>query len=113
MKNLSVIIGCLIFLLNIVLFLILSFYPAFNFWLNSGIIAVSTLLLYLVSTIRLKDGFKVSFSCLFPVFSIVELVCGFCASDTLSDNPFVIAILILVIFQVIMLVIASFMSNNI
>lgn len=113
MKNLSLIIGSLIFLLNIVLYLILSIYPAFNFWLNSGIIAVSMLMLYLVSAIALKDAFKVSFSCLFPVFSIIEIVCGFCASDTFRDNPFVIAILLLVIFQVVMLVIASFMSNNI
>ena len=112
MKNLSIIIGSLLFLLNVVLYLVLSIYPAFNFWLNSAVIVVSTLMLYLVSTITLKDGYKVSFTCLFPVFSLVELICGFCAFNRISDNPFVIAILLLVVFQIILLLIASFMSNS-
>lgn len=90
----------------------ISVYPTFNCLLNSGIIIVSILLLYAVFSIRLKDGFRVSFGCLFTICSIIEFICGLFTPDRLKDNITLILILILVIVQVVLLLLSNYLSKE-
>ena len=113
MKNISVIVGSIALLINIMLGLMISVYPTFNCLLNSGIIVVSILLLYAVFSIKLKDGFRVSFGCLFTICSIIEFVCGLFTPDRLKDNITLILILLLVLAQVVLLLISNYLSKNI
>ena len=113
MKNLSIIVGSIAFLFNVILGLMTSGYETFNCVLNSGIIVVSVLLLCAASSHKLRDGFKISLGCLFPVFFIAEIICGCLASNQIKDNLSLIIILLLVIVQVVMLVLANYSSKNI
>ena len=112
MKNIFVVVGCIVLLLNAMLGLMISAYPTFNCLLNSGVIIVSTLLLVLVSTMKLKDGIRVSLSLLFPVCSVIEYICGLCASNRFEDNICLIVILLLVMLQIIMLVLTNYVSKS-
>lgn len=112
MKNIFVVIGCIVLLLNAVLGLMISAYPTYNCLLNSGVIIVSTLLLILASTMKLKDGFRVSLSLLFPVCSVVEYICGLCAPSRFEDNICLVVILLLVLLQTIMLVLTNYLSRS-
>lgn len=91
----------------------ISGYEAFNCVLNSIIIVVSVLLLCAPSTLKLRDGFRISLGCLFLVFFITEIICGCLASNQFKDNLNLIIILLLVIVQVLMLVLANYSSKNI
>ena len=112
MKNISVIVGSIALLINIMLGLMISVYPTFNCLLNSGIIVISILLLYAVFSIKLKDGFRVSFGCLFTICSIIEFVCGLFTPDRLKDNITLILILLLVLAQMVLLLISNYLSKN-
>lgn len=112
MKTISIIIGSILLLLNVLLGLMLSSYSTFNCALNSGIIILSVIMLCVVSSLKLSDGFRVSFNCLFPVFTLIELICGFLAAERFNDNYYLIAIILLVLLQVVMLVSAGYLSTN-
>lgn len=112
MKNLSIIIGSILLLLNVLFGLMLSNYCTFNWLLNSGIIIVSVVMLYMVSSMGLNDGFRVSFNCLFPMFTFIELICGFLATERFNDNLYLIAIILLVVLQIVMLISASYLSTK-
>lgn len=112
MKNIFVVVGSIVLLLNAMFGLMISAYPTFNCLLNSGVIMVSTLLLVLISTIKLKDGFRVSLGILFPVCSIAEYICGLCAPNRFEDNLSLIIILLLVLLQIIMLVLTNYLSKT-
>ena len=112
MKNLSFIIGSILLLLNVLFGMMLSSYSTFNWLLNSGIIITSVVILYMVSSMELNDGFRVSFNCLFPMFTFIELICGFLAPEQFNDNLYLIAIMLLVVLQVVMLVSAGYLSTK-
>lgn len=112
MKTISIIIGSILLLLNVLFGFMLSSYSTFNCLLSSGIIILSAVMLCIVSSMKLRDGFRVSFNCIFPVFFLMELVCGFFAAERFSDNPYLIAIILLVVLQVMMLVSAGYLSTK-
>lgn len=112
MKYLSIVIGSILLLLNAVMGLMFSGYHTYNCILNSIIIVVSAIILYLVSSINLKDGYRVSFNCLFPLFTIIELVCGGMAAEQIKNNICILAILLLIILQVVLLVLCNYLSNK-
>ena len=114
MKNVSIVVGCILLLFNVALCLMLSCYQTFNCVINSSIIILFVLIQCLVSILTLKDGYRVSFNCLNPLFLLIELICGSIASQGFTDNPAIIIILLLLLLQVIMLVaaVATTKSNN-
>lgn len=111
MKKAAIIIGGILLLFNILLGMMLSVYPTFNCILNSCIIIANIALLIAVSSMPLKDGFKVSFSCLFPLMCFLQLIFGFFAPEHFKDNICVIAIFIIVLLQIILLVSAKIVSQ--
>ncbi len=112
MKKVILIIGGIMLLLNTILGLILSGYHTFNWLLNMGVIVVAMMMLCIVASMPLKDGFRVSFNCLIPFFTLIELTCGSFASEKFNDNLFLVAILSLVSLQIIMLVSTHYISEK-
>ena len=111
MNKASIVIGGILLLFNIVIEMLLSVYPLFNCVLNSCIIIVNVALLIAVSSMPLKDGYKVSFNCLFPAMCLLQLIFGFYAPEHFKDSPCVIAILIIFLLQIILLVSAKIVSR--
>lgn len=68
---------------------------------------------FLTSALTLKDGYKYSLYYLFPVISLIELICGFCSSAQITDNPAIIIILLLLVLQATILITANYLSKNI
>ena len=111
MNKASVIIGGILLLFNIFLGMMLSVYPTFNCILNSCIIIVNVALLIAVSSMPLKDGYKVSLSCMFPVMCLLQLIFGFYAPEHFKDNTCAIAILIVFLLQIVLLISAKIVSH--
>ena len=112
MKNLSLIIGLILLALNIIAGFLLSAYQTHSLVITSIIIAVTTLLNHCSSRLRLKDAFKISLPFLFSVFGVVEFILGFFVKKELTDDYYLISILVLFVIQVIIFATVYIVSNH-
>ena len=113
MKNITLIIGIILLVANLLFGSILSVYPTFNMWLNCGVIAATTALLYILKSIQLKDGFYISLSMLFGIFGFVAFILGLFAPQRYTDNWYLIAIILIGVFEAILLTITHIISKTI
>lgn len=111
MKNLTLIIGGIILLLNLVIGMIFSAYKPFNIGLNSAVIVVNTLMLYLLGVAQIKDGFKISLSFLFLIAAAIEFILALFVPETLENNVAFTMLIILFAGQVVLYTIAYFVSK--
>ena len=113
LKNTTLITGFILLVANILFGFILSIYPTFNMWINCGVIAATTILLYVLSHITLKDAFKISLSFLFSTLGFVIFILGLLMPQRFEDNWFLVAIILIVAFQAIVLTIANIVSKKV
>ena len=113
MKNLTLILGGIILLLNSIIGLIFSSYKPFNIGLNTGVIIVNTLMLYILGVSKIKDGFKISLSFLFLIAAVMEFVTAFLVSESFENNVALTILILLFACQVILYVIAFIMTNDV
>jgi len=112
MKNITLIIGIILLIANILFGLIISSYQPFNMWLNSGVIVAVTALLFAVGRITLKDAFKISLTFLFGFLGFIEFVLGLFAPQKFADNWYLIVIILFVIFKAIVLITTNIVSKK-
>lgn len=112
MKRLVVLITFVLVVVNIVLGAILTAYHTTNVILNSVVILSTGILLWVLSSIHLKDAYKYSLSLLFSVFGFVEYVLGFFASFEWKNNWFVIVALIILSVEIISVLLTNYISNK-
>ena len=113
MKSIFPITGLVLFAANGLFGLLLSGYDNFNLAFTSIVIAVTTLLLYLTTTIKMKDGFIVGLSFLFALFGIIEYILGLVSPQEVQDNGYIIASFVLVAIEIITLIICNITSKSI
>ena len=111
MKNLTLVIGGIILLLNLVIGMIFSAYKPFNIGLNSAVIVVNTLMFYSLGVAQIKDGFKISLSFLFLIAAVIEFILALFVPETLENNVTLTMLILLFAGQVILYTIAYFVSK--
>ena len=112
MNKINLIIGVLCLIVNIICGLVLSFYPAFNCGVSSAVIVLNMGIMHLVSTIQLKDAFRISLNFLFPILAIIEFFMALFAPERFQNNGFIIFISITILIKAVILVITNTLSNN-
>ena len=112
MKNITLTIGGALLLVNLLIGLLLSVYPLFNICFISMVIIITTLLLYLICSVKLKDGFIIGLYVLISFLGFVELILGIMSYDSIQDNGYLATTLILIAIQVISLVVCKVASKN-
>jgi len=113
MKNITLIVGIILLVTNLLFGSILSFYPSFNMWLNCGVIAATTALLLILRSIEMKDGYFIPLSMLFSTFGFIEFILGLFAPERYTNNWYLIIIILIVAFQAILLTITHIISKTI
>lgn len=111
MKNLTLIIGGIILLLNLAIGMIFSAYKPFNIGLNSAVIVVNTLMLYSLGVAQIKDGFKISLSFLFLITAAIEFILALFVPETFENNVALTMLILLFVGQIILYLIAYFISK--
>lgn len=86
-------------MLNFVVGMLLSAYSTFNMSLNTVVILLSAVFLLAVEMAPLNDGFKISLSYLFGFIGFGEFLAALFSSEHLRDNPVVIGLLVVSLFQ--------------
>ena len=77
------------------------------------VIIATTLLLYLLCKIEMKDGFVVGLYAFFSFLGFIELILGAVSHDSVQDNGCLVASIILIALQAISLVICNVVSKNV
>ena len=112
MKKVILATGSVLFAVNGLFGLLLSGYNNFNLAFTSIVIAVTTLLLYLLRTITLKDGFAPGLGFMIALFGIIGYILGLVSNNTLQNNMCVIAVIVLVAIETIALFISNTASKS-
>ena len=113
MKKTILILGVLTLTVNVLLGLLLSKYDYFNMGANCGVIALNSALLFCLWQFNLRDAFRISFSFLFSILGIAELVLGCRMPQKLEDNGYLIAIIASLFVEIALFVITKITSNKI
>ena len=112
MKKAILILGGLTLIVNVLLGLLLSKYDYFNMGVNCGVIALNSALLFCLWQFNLRDAFRISFTFLFSILGIAELVLGCLMPQKLEDNGYLIAIIAILFVEIALFVITNIMSNK-
>lgn len=107
MKSTILSIGGILIAVNLFLGMLLSAYGSFNMWFNTIVIAVSTVMLFLVQVMKLKDAFKVSLTILLPISCFIKLIFGCISPNRIEDNWCIVVCVIGTIAEILMIMIFS------
>ncbi|MCQ2245408.1 MAG: hypothetical protein MJZ69_01305 [Bacteroidaceae bacterium] len=107
MKSTILSIGGILIVTNVLFGILLSAYGIFNMWFNTIMIAITTIMLFLVQANSLKDAFKVSLTILLPISCFMKFVLGCISPERLEDNWCVIVCMFITIVEVLMIMIIS------
>ena len=113
MKNLTLTIGGIALALNLLFGVLLSDYETFNVGFTSIVIVLTTLLIYLLRVVPMKDGFVIGLGFFFLFMGVVEFVLGLISEPSMTDNGFVFTAIILLAIQASILLICSSISKNV
>ena len=111
MKKAILILGGLALIINVLLGLLLSKYSNFNMEVNCGVIVLNTALLFCLWQFNLRDAFRISFSFLFSLLGIVDIVLGCLMPHKLEGNGYLIAIIAILFVELSLFVITNILSN--
>ena len=98
---------------NIIAALILSSYGLLNVCITSGAVIATYFLIRSVWKKELKDAFRYSLTILFGFCGFIEFILGCVCSPELSDNGCLIAVLVMLIFELALLLYCSYISRTI
>lgn len=113
MKKTIFYIGISVLLLNIIAGVMLSVYLSFNVIINSVVIAVTTVMIWLLSLTRQKTSFSIALTFLFIVVGLIQIVFGCLSPAQFHDNWMLLVVLALWVIDVILFIIVNTISKNI
>ena len=112
MKNIYIIIGAVVVLINSFIGLIFSSYQTFNCLTSDVVIIINAFLLHFLSHSKISDGFKVALTFIFPVLGLISFFFSLRLEDQLENNISLVGILILTAIQIILLIIANSLKTD-
>lgn len=112
MKTIALTTGTILFAVNGLFGFLLSGYDNFNLAFTSIVIAVTTLLLHLLHTITLKDGFVPGLGFMIALFGFICYILGLMSPDNVQDNGCVIVSIVLLTIETIILVMCHITSKS-
>jgi FtsH-binding integral membrane protein len=111
MKNLLLIAGFILIVLNTLIGLMISKYSPFNYLMVDLSLLISTVLIYLFSNSNISDGYKIGFTVLFAITGLAKVVCSIVAPQHFQDNFLIVVVLGLISFEALCLLSAFAMKK--
>ena len=111
MKRLIILTTIILLVVNGLLGLILTAYQSTNVYLNSAVILLTGIVLWVVSSTNLKDAFKISLTSLFAVVGGIEYILGFFAPSEWSNNWFAILVIVILAIEIILVLLTNFVTK--
>lgn len=112
MKRLIILTTIILLVVNGLVGFILTVYQSTNVYLNSAVILLCGIVLWVVSSTHLKDAFKISLTSLFAIIGGVEYILGFFAPNEWSNNWFAILMVAVLVIEIIIILLTNFVTNK-
>ena len=112
MKRLIILTTIILLVVNGLLGLILTAYQSTNVYLNSAVILLTGIVLWVVSSTNLKDAFKISLTSLFAVVGGIEYILGFFAPAEWSNNWFAILVIAILAIEIVFVLLTNYVTNK-
>ena len=100
-------IGSVLLIVNIIFGVILPLYQTFNVGVNSFVIVLTAALIFSLNKLKLRDAFCISLTAVFATCGIGQFVLGVFSPISLINNWYLIAIVVILTFEVILLILSS------
>lgn len=113
MKRLIILTTIILLVVNGLFGLIISAYHSTNVYLNSAVILLSGIVLLWVSSLHMKDAFKISLTSLFAIVGGTEYILGFFAPTEWSNNWFSILVIAILSIEIIIILLTIFVTKKI
>ncbi len=111
MKNLILIEGFILIVLNTLIGLMISKYSPFNYLMVDLSLLISTGLIYLFSNSNISDGYKIGLTVLFALTGLAKVFCSIAAPQQLQDNFLIVVVIGLIFFEILSLMSAFAMKK--
>lgn len=111
MKYTHIFIGIIILALTIGVCLLIDYIGTPTLIISSSVVVTTTLLVFISSAIKQKTAFKVSVPFILGFNGLAEYVLSFFVGETVKNDGYFIAILVLFVLQIIILLITSAVSR--
>ena len=112
MRKLIILITIILLVVNGLLGYIITAYLPINVFLNSVVILLSGIVLWVLSYITLKDAFKYSLTFLFVLIGFIEYIFGIFAPPELNNNWFVVLIIVILTLEIILISLTNFVTQK-
>ena len=112
MKRLIILTTIILLVVNGLLGLILTAYHSTNIYLNTVVILLSGIVLWIITSMKLKDAFKVSLISLFTIVGTIEYILGFFAPTEWSNNWFTIFMIVVLAIEIIIVLSTNYVTNK-
>lgn len=107
MKNIILITGILLIVVNTIIGLLISNYLLFNWLSVDAVLITNIILLYSLATDgNISNGFKISLLFVFSILCITSIVLAIKSPQLFKDNYYIIAFILILIGEVILYLIA-------
>lgn len=113
MRQLILTLGAIFLLVNIALGLALKSFETFNLVFSSGVIIATTIILFLVDYIKMKDAFKISLFLINGVCGLIEYVITLIAERNIPNNWYYVVLIVILAFQLILITTTNITSKKI
>ena len=113
MRQLILTLGAIFLLVNLAFGLALKSFEAFNLVFSSGVIVATTIIFFLVDSIKMKDAFKVSLFLINGVCGLIEYVIALIAERDIPNHWYYVVLIVIRAFQLILITTTNITSKKI
>jgi hypothetical protein len=112
MKNLILLTGIVLILINTISGLIFQDYATHKMLFADFSIILSTGLLYLMLQIKTADGFKIGFTLLFAITGLIRFICAVSSSSEFKNNFAVLIFISILCIECVLVFVSHAMRNK-
>lgn len=112
MKYIHLIIGLICLIINVAIYLVFDGMGNHVLAISSCVIAITALINHFSGITNQKEGFKIALPFFFTFNGMVEYALSFFVNDTMKNDGFLVAIMVLFVVQIVVLITTSFVSKQ-
>ena len=112
MKNIFVITGVILVLINTTVGLIFQDYATHKMLFGDLSIALSTGLLFLTYSLKTSDGFKIGYTLIFGISGLIRFICAILSTDELKNNIVLLIFIIILSVEGLLVFISHSLRNK-
>lgn len=111
MSKIIIYLGTLLVIVNTIIGLLISKYMLFN-WLSVDVVLlINTIFIFKLSTYKISNGYKISLSFIYSIFTVISVVLAFLSPNEINDNIYIITFVLIMLIEISLYLITKNIKN--